>query len=433
MHATIDGAPLTDQQLHGYLVLLVGAGNETTRNAITGGVHALLDPSGRARPPGRATRPGSSRRPPRRSCGGRRRSCSSPAPPSPTTSSAATTIHAGDTVTLWYPSANRDERQFPDPYRFDIGRHPNHHLAFGFGEHFCLGANLARWELRAVFRELAPHLVHFEPASGVRRHPDLHVPAIHEFRVRWVGRDSHSWRLPSEAGAAHRGVDRHRQRHAPTTGRRRPPRHDPRHQGRRPRAPPRHIVCDLSDPASIDAVVEQLDGPFDALGNIAGVAGSMGAELVLRVNVYGLRHITERLLADGAIAPGGSIVNIASLAGMAWQRHLDRIAALDAAADFVEGIEVAQAYEAGGPAAYVLSKEWVVAYTQRLAGQLLPQRIRVNSVSPGPVITPLFPYFESDAGPEQMAWMNEQVGPGGRARRPGRTRSCGWPSATAGG
>jgi NAD(P)-dependent dehydrogenase (short-subunit alcohol dehydrogenase family) len=172
----------------------------------------------------------------------------------------------------------------------------------------------------------------------------------------------------------------------------------------------RHIVCDMSDPGSIDAAVAQLDGPFDALGNIAGVAGAMGAELVLRVNVYGLRHLTERLLADGAIASGGAIVNIASLAGMAWQRHLDRIAALDAAPDFAAGIDVARGFEASGAAAYVLSKEWVVSYTQHLAGRLLAQRIRVNSVSPGPVLTPLFPYFESDAGAEQMAWMNEQVG-----------------------
>ena len=134
-----------------------------------------------------ATRPASSRRPPRRSCGGRRRWSSSPAPPSHDFELNGTTIRAGDTVTLWYPSANRDERQFADPYRFDVGRDPNLHLAFGFGEHFCLGANLARWELRAVFRELAPHLVHFEPASELRRHPDLHVPAIQQFRVRWVG------------------------------------------------------------------------------------------------------------------------------------------------------------------------------------------------------------------------------------------------------
>jgi cholest-4-en-3-one 26-monooxygenase len=186
VHATIEGLPLTDQQLHGYLVLLVGAGNETTRNAITGGVHALLTHTSE-----------------------RDRLAADPAGlvetateeilrwTSPVVQFARTAvadveiggvpIRAGDTVTLWYPSANRDERQFPDPYRFDVGRDPNHHLAFGFGEHFCLGANLARWELRAVFRELAPHLADLEPASGVRRHPDLHVPAIYEFRVRWVG------------------------------------------------------------------------------------------------------------------------------------------------------------------------------------------------------------------------------------------------------
>jgi NAD(P)-dependent dehydrogenase (short-subunit alcohol dehydrogenase family) len=172
-----------------------------------------------------------------------------------------------------------------------------------------------------------------------------------------------------------------------------------------------HFHCDVSDPASIDAVVAQLRGPFDALLNVAGVAGSMGSELVLRVIVYGLRHVTESLLAAGKLAvPGCSIVNVASLAGMAWERHLDRINALDDAADVAAEIEVARAYDRGGPNAYVLSKEWVVAYTQRLAGRLVGQGIRVNSISPGPVITPLFPYFEADAGAEQMAWLSEQVG-----------------------
>ncbi len=185
--ATIEGVALTDQQLHGYLVLLVGAGNETTRNAITGGVHALL------------THPDERDRLAADSAGLVETAAeeilrwTSPVVQFARTAIAdvelaGVTINAGDTVTLWYPSANRDEREFPDPYRFDISRDPNHHLAFGFGEHFCLGANLARWELRAVFRELAPHLAELEPASTVRRHPDLHVPAIHEFRVRWVGR-----------------------------------------------------------------------------------------------------------------------------------------------------------------------------------------------------------------------------------------------------
>lgn len=175
-----------------------------------------------------------------------------------------------------------------------------------------------------------------------------------------------------------------------------------------------HRHCDLADPAAVDAVVASLDGPFDALGNIAGVAGAMGAELVLRVNVFGLRHLTESLLAGGHLADGGSIVNIASMAGRFWERHLDRIDALDADADAAAGIELARAYDRSGPSAYVLSKEWVAAYSQRLAGRLLPHRIRVNSVSPGPVETPLLPSFVQDAGPGALEWLNEQIGRAGQ-------------------
>ena len=185
VHATIDGVPLTDQQLHGYLVLLIAAGNETTRNAISGGVHALLShPDELARlaadPAGLVD-----------SATEEILRWTSPVIQFARTAVTdvelhGVTIRAGDTVTLWYPSANRDERQFPDPYTFDVGRSPNLHLAFGFGEHFCLGANLARWELRAVFRELAPHLGSLELAGPLRRHADLHVPAIHELRVHWT-------------------------------------------------------------------------------------------------------------------------------------------------------------------------------------------------------------------------------------------------------
>jgi cytochrome P450 len=64
-------------------------------------------------------------------------------------------IARGDRVTLWYPSANRDEEIFDDPFRFDIRRSPNHHVAFGGGgAHFCLGANLARREIAILFEEL---------------------------------------------------------------------------------------------------------------------------------------------------------------------------------------------------------------------------------------------------------------------------------------
>jgi len=65
-----------------------------------------------------------------------------------------TAIEAGQSLYLAYLSANRDESVFDDPFRFDVGRHPNKHLAFGFGPHFCLGANLARMEIRVMFEEL---------------------------------------------------------------------------------------------------------------------------------------------------------------------------------------------------------------------------------------------------------------------------------------
>ncbi len=71
----------------------------------------------------------------------------------------------GDSVLLLYPSANRDEDVFADPFRFDIGRHPNDHLAFGFGTHFCLGNSLARLELKIMFERLLARLPDMEFAG----------------------------------------------------------------------------------------------------------------------------------------------------------------------------------------------------------------------------------------------------------------------------
>jgi len=75
-------------------------------------------------------------------------------------------LRAGDQVLLMYSSANRDERVFEQPGRFDVTRSHNHHVAFGFGTHFCLGANLARLEIRVMFEELLRRLPDFELGAG---------------------------------------------------------------------------------------------------------------------------------------------------------------------------------------------------------------------------------------------------------------------------
>ena len=85
---------------------------------------------------------------------------------------AASTIAAGDPVLMLYCSANRDEAQFgPTADRFDVGRDPNHHLAFGFGAHFCIGAALARLEVRLVLEELLARFRTLEPAGEVAYSP----------------------------------------------------------------------------------------------------------------------------------------------------------------------------------------------------------------------------------------------------------------------
>ena len=172
----VEGQPLTAQQLHGYLVLLIGAGNETTRNAIAGGVVALL------------------RHPDQLSL-----LCQHPELidtateeilrwVSPVIQFARTAtddvvlggkrIRSGDTVGIFYPSANRDEGAFDDPYRFDITRSPNYHQAFGHGAHFCLGANLARWELRATLRALLPVLPRLQLVGVPQRVGHLHLGIV---------------------------------------------------------------------------------------------------------------------------------------------------------------------------------------------------------------------------------------------------------------
>ena len=95
---------------------------------------------------------------------------------------------AGDRVVLLYPSANRDERVFPEPFRFDIARRPNPHLAFGFGTHFCLGASLARLELRLLMERLTVRLTAPQVVSAPDIEPNIFVSAVRSCRMAFEPR-----------------------------------------------------------------------------------------------------------------------------------------------------------------------------------------------------------------------------------------------------
>jgi cytochrome P450 family 142 subfamily A polypeptide 1 len=101
-------------------------------------------------------------------------------------------LREGDQVLLMYPSANRDEEVFENPDRFDVTRRHNHHVAFGFGTHFCLGANLARLELRVLFEELLRRIPDFRLAPGFEPEfaPGFFTRTLKELRIEFspVGR-----------------------------------------------------------------------------------------------------------------------------------------------------------------------------------------------------------------------------------------------------
>ena len=94
-------------------------------------------------------------------------------------------IREDDKVILWYPSANRDEEVFEAPDRFDIRRSPNDHVAFGYGEHYCLGANLARMELQEIFRGIAARIDRMEMTAAPRRLRSNFINGVKEMRVRF--------------------------------------------------------------------------------------------------------------------------------------------------------------------------------------------------------------------------------------------------------
>jgi cytochrome P450 len=183
VHASLlDEEPpqLTDAEVDGFFTLLFAAGADTTRNAIAGGLLALVErPDQLAALRADPSLLGSAIEEVLR--------WTTPSPSKRRTATADTElaghrIRAGDKVLYWEASANRDEAVFPRSMEFDISREPNPHLAFGHGVHFCLGAGLARLEMRVLFEELLPRFDSIELAGPVEwtrsnRHTGLrHLP-----------------------------------------------------------------------------------------------------------------------------------------------------------------------------------------------------------------------------------------------------------------
>jgi cholest-4-en-3-one 26-monooxygenase len=182
-NAELDGQPLPPFELLSYCFLLVVAGNETTRNATSGGLVALIENPGElARLRGDPSLVETAVEEILRWTTPVIQFCRT------TTEDfelRGRTIRTGESMCLLYPSANRDEEVFPESDRFRVDRRPNPHLAFGVGEHFCLGAHLARLELQAVFRQLATRLDEIELTGPVQRLRSSFLGGVKHVPIRY--------------------------------------------------------------------------------------------------------------------------------------------------------------------------------------------------------------------------------------------------------
>jgi cytochrome P450 len=178
-----DGSPMGPVETFGYYLIVFTAGHDTTRNAISGGMEALLQNPGELQ-----------------------KLCANPSLAKSTVEEVVrwtspvnymkrllledvelhgTKMKAGEQLVMFYASANRDDTVFDDPFRFDIERHPNRHLGFGTGEHFCLGAHVARLSARALFLEIANRAESIEPVGDSTHIESSFVVGLKSLPIRY--------------------------------------------------------------------------------------------------------------------------------------------------------------------------------------------------------------------------------------------------------
>ncbi|HUH70327.1 MAG TPA: coniferyl-alcohol dehydrogenase [Mycobacterium sp.] len=176
---------------------------------------------------------------------------------------------------------------------------------------------------------------------------------------------------------------------------------------------------DLADPASIDRAVASIDGPVDALFNVAGVSSGIGdPPLVVTVNFLGLRHVTEALIPK--MAAGSSIVSVSSLAAAAYREHLREVAPLLNTATMQEGIDWCRDHPDELAGGYQLSKEAIILYTMRMATLLGTRGIRINCTGPGVTETPILDQLRTAYG---QGYLDDIPKPLGRVASPAEQAS----------
>ena len=188
VNGKVNGELLDDMVAMTYLLIVAVAGHDTTRNALAGGMLALLEnpdqlallrntPSLAELATKEFVR------------------WSTPVSHFVRTATAdcelgGRSIGKGDPVALYYPSGNRDETVFDDPFSFRVDRDPNPHLGFGIGEHFCMGSALAQMEIKVLLQELIPRLEHIELAGDAQRIRTTHVGGVKHLPIRWQLNDT---------------------------------------------------------------------------------------------------------------------------------------------------------------------------------------------------------------------------------------------------